>query len=728
MKRILTLLMVFCSLAAMGQYPVSSISITMPPNPAANTGDWAMPFVITAQAKLVQGQVPGNLMESRILVTVKEAMLKKCGSYTQQTAPMSNFNTATKSWSGAAAVGLLGNGCTLKPGTYELCVQFFSGYAPVIPLSNEVCKSFTIADTKQQSYSPPQNIMPANGKVFTEQEAGMPIMLRWTPVVPKPQGDVLYKVRLIEILPGQNKTEALRINTPIDILEVKNNTQTSYKLSKRITGLYWEVEAESAERVQGEKPRNYGKSEATNIAFKKSDEDAKLKELSFTAPKNITPVDGKVFTKEEGDQPIRFTWAPVTPTPKEGVLYKVRVVEIKKGQPRAEALRTNTPTEIFEVKNSTQTTAKLSKRCNNCEYIWDVTAVGTQRVQGEAPKSYGSSEATSFSISQPECHLEFPRNIRDSFIVICKGTDPATGYNKYNVCTWLYNKNDLTSNPLTVTNLTSIILGNTISNVSPPFSFSIPAGGRVALCFDITVPPTQTHINVKAFSNFIGSGGEDCSSNPVSDSIPLVPCVCNYCKDNMWSLQAPPPPTETGGILTIAQTLSINTTTIKAIKAEIISFIDQPSNELCIICNRNSSTYGNFETATLNGVGWPMTNGVLPNDPSTGLNTHHTISWWNNTATTFSNGQFRFRITLPPANSLSCCCERFRICIRYTFINKDCQSCSVVQCYGYTRNPRACNLQTGEQNQFNNEINPMNIKVENGKSIITNPKTNENEN
>ena len=430
MKRILSLLMLFCSLAAMGQYPVSSISITMPPNPAANTGDWAMPFVITAQAKLVQGQVPGNLMESRILVTVKEAMLKKCGSYTQQTAPMSNFNTATKSWSGAAAVGFLGNGCTLKPGTYELCVQFFSGYAPVIPLSNEVCKSFTIADTKQQSYSPPQNIMPANGKVFTEQEAGMPIMLRWTPVVPKPQGDVLYKVRLIEILPGQNKTEALRTNTPIDILEVKNNTQTSYKLSKRITGLYWEVEAESAERVQGEKPRSYGKSEATSFSVKKGDIDPD----TANPPKNVTPADGKVFSKEEASQPILFKWIPVLPKPKEDVLYKVRVIEIKKGQPRAEALKTNTPTDIFEIKNSTQTTAKLSKRCNGCEYIWDVTATGTEKVQGENPKNYGTSEATKFYIVYKETPIKVITQTRDTLknkdCITYKApiiTSPATG-------------------------------------------------------------------------------------------------------------------------------------------------------------------------------------------------------------------------------------------------------------------------------------------------------------
>ena len=147
MKQILILLLALCSLTGMAQqYPVSSISITLPPQPKPNTGDWAMPFIITAQAKLFNGQVPGNLVESRILLTIKKDGAKFCSGFTSQNAPMSVFNAPTKTWSGGTAFALLGNNCFMPPGNYELCVQFFTSSVPTMPLSNEVCRSFTIPD------------------------------------------------------------------------------------------------------------------------------------------------------------------------------------------------------------------------------------------------------------------------------------------------------------------------------------------------------------------------------------------------------------------------------------------------------------------------------------------------------------------------------------------------------------------------------------------------------
>ncbi|MDB5223371.1 MAG: hypothetical protein JWN83_2038, partial [Chitinophagaceae bacterium] len=256
MKRIFTLFISLCSLAVMGQYPVSSINITMPAKPAANMADWATggtPLIITAQAKLVQGQVPGNLMESRILVTIKSGDRKICGSFTQQTAPYSTFNAATKTWSGAAALRLLGGNCILKPGSYELCVQFFSSYAPITPFSNEVCKSFTIADNKQLTYSPPQLVMPANGKNFTQQEIKQPIQLRWTPVVPPPpNNDVIYTVRIYEVKQGQQPAQAVKTTAPVFEKEVRT-TQTiwqmpgKYASSKENKTFVWSIQAHNAE-------------------------------------------------------------------------------------------------------------------------------------------------------------------------------------------------------------------------------------------------------------------------------------------------------------------------------------------------------------------------------------------------------------------------------------------------------------------------------------------------
>ena len=63
MKRLLFLLFTMLTLAGYAQYPITSINITMPANPPANTSDWAKampPVMITAQAQMRNGQIPGK--------------------------------------------------------------------------------------------------------------------------------------------------------------------------------------------------------------------------------------------------------------------------------------------------------------------------------------------------------------------------------------------------------------------------------------------------------------------------------------------------------------------------------------------------------------------------------------------------------------------------------------------------------------------------------------------
>ena len=236
MSRIISLFLSLCTLTAFGQYPVSSINITLPSQPSANTADWAngpTPFIITAQAKLTQGQVSGHLTESRILVTIKGTGGKICGSYTSQTAPSSLFNTPVKTWSGGVAISLLGNNCILKPGDYEICVQFFGGL-PVTPLSEEKCRRFTIKAKEQQSYQPPQALLPADGSQLSEADAMKPITFRWIPVVPKPTELVTYRLKVWQLMQGQNGMQAMNTNQPIITKDVDNLTQST--ITNLITG------------------------------------------------------------------------------------------------------------------------------------------------------------------------------------------------------------------------------------------------------------------------------------------------------------------------------------------------------------------------------------------------------------------------------------------------------------------------------------------------------------
>lgn len=276
MKKILLLLISCYSLLANGQNLVSPISITLPSNPPANTADWAtaIPSLrIIAQAKTTpNGQVSPLVVESRILVTIKASGGNKvCGIYNQQNAPGSGFNSASKTWAGAAALGLLGQDCVLPPGTYQLCVQFYGLNAAQAGLLGEGCsKPFTIVDTKQQTYSPPQNVLPADGKEFTNEESKQPINFRWTPVLPKPKAKVKYTVRVWDIPIRANKNQVIKTQPPAIIKETEELTQLSipaseFKLGRRENGSYaWNVQA--SKQTQMGDIEMLGTSEATSFS------------------------------------------------------------------------------------------------------------------------------------------------------------------------------------------------------------------------------------------------------------------------------------------------------------------------------------------------------------------------------------------------------------------------------------------------------------------------------
>lgn len=576
MKHIFTLLLAVISFFANGQNLISPITINLPANPPANTAEWATalpPVMILAQTKLVNGQINGMVQESKILVTIKSGGSKVCGTYTPQTAPISGFNSANKNWTGTNVLSLLGQECTLKPGSYELCVQFYSFDGRII---GENCKPFTIADKKQEaeSYSPPQNISPANEKRFKPEEVKGALTFRWTPVVPKPKEQVTYRLKVWQLMQGQSSTQAMRTNQPIVTKDVDNITQAI----------------------------------VTNI---------------YTGPCR--------------------------------------------------------PPYL-------------------CDFVWSVEAVAREAAQG-TPKSFGSSTPTAFSVGSPECHLEFTKNLKDSTTVICKG-QTANGGNIYNVCTWLYNKNNSTSNALTVTNLTSIIAGNIISAVTPVFSFVIPAGGAQKVCFDISVPAAQTHIKVKAFSNYAGADGSDCTSNPLSDSIPLTPCRCNLCDSNVvkWEIQSEIKydSTSTNNILTLRNDVSFSPYKVVKLSTEIVDFYWYTEGD-CKKCNTNDYYFGNIVSGTISGTSFTNAGTSVAGPGGTPIPSSHQLDFIaNSLAGATLNNDTYLNISLPPQTQLSCCTDCFRFCIRYTVTFMDngvCKTCSIVKCYESKRKHRKTELQ-----------------------------------
>ena len=352
MRKILTFLFLVISVQVFGQtYPITGITISLPANPDANTANWGSGislFTITANSKAANGRVDGHVTESKILVTIKKGGAKVCGSFTSNTAPGSNFNTLTKVWSGSNAVSLLGQGCVLPAGEYELTVQFFgTGAAGLAPLSEEKTKPFSIRAKEQLSYQQPQAIAPANNTVLSEIDIKKPITFRWTPLVPRPQEPVTYRLKVWQLMQGQNGAQAMKANQPIITKDVDNLTQTI--ITNLISGpckppylcdFIWNVQALNREGkpVGG----NNGMSEALKFNVQPVN-DAPSK-IALISPANGSTISAK-------DKP-KFTWTHEKQEPEKANTYKIKIVEIFDEQSPADAMKNNKP--FFEKEGLTE--------------------------------------------------------------------------------------------------------------------------------------------------------------------------------------------------------------------------------------------------------------------------------------------------------------------------------------------------------------------------------------
>jgi hypothetical protein len=239
MRKVLLFIVMALAMPCFAQnYPVTSINISLPSSPDANTANWGSGvsmLTITATTKAQNGRVDPHVMESKLLVTIKKGGTKICGDFSGNSAPASNFNSVNKVWSGANAASYLGKGWVLAPGDYEICVQFFGyGAAGATALSEEKCKSFSIRGIDTQAYQPPQNISPADGTSMAEADLKKPITFRWTPVVPRPQEPVTYHLTVWQLMQGQTDAQAIKVNQPIIIKDVENMTQ--YVLNSIVNG------------------------------------------------------------------------------------------------------------------------------------------------------------------------------------------------------------------------------------------------------------------------------------------------------------------------------------------------------------------------------------------------------------------------------------------------------------------------------------------------------------
>lgn len=253
------------------QYAVTGITISLPLNPNPKTSTWGVGtsiFSINVSTRPLAGKLDPSLEGSRILVQIKKAGAKVCGSYTASSAPATNFTSISKMWNGTTAASLLGEECTLSPGNYELCVRIYAGPTNTF-MSEEKCKAFTIT-SQETFYNKPQNINPANESIFNQSMATAPMLFKWTSVSPNPASVVTYQLKVWKKDVGQTAAQAINVNQPLVTKDVVGTTQTNIInlvepscLSPQSCEFVWQVQAMGSNGVTY--GTNNGKSDFTTF-------------------------------------------------------------------------------------------------------------------------------------------------------------------------------------------------------------------------------------------------------------------------------------------------------------------------------------------------------------------------------------------------------------------------------------------------------------------------------
>ncbi|MBC7643212.1 MAG: hypothetical protein H7174_12915 [Flavobacterium sp.] len=107
----------------------------------------------------------------------------------------------------------------LPSDSYQICTQLVNA-VDYAPLETPKCKSFNVAAMQL-----PVLMKPSLEEVLDAVKAKSAIIFRWTPVVPKPNYLVIYKLLVFEVLQGQNSTQAIRSNFPILEQNISGTTQ-----------------------------------------------------------------------------------------------------------------------------------------------------------------------------------------------------------------------------------------------------------------------------------------------------------------------------------------------------------------------------------------------------------------------------------------------------------------------------------------------------------------------
>lgn len=349
---------------------------------------------------MVAQKVPGaRIKESLLVLQIRSGSAMICGTTVAIARPIDPFDVRT--FNTADLVGMLAGCNELKEGSYTICAQFFN--PEKIAISREVCKDFRV-EAANVEYAPPALITPEDEKKFSVTQLQGPVMFRWTPIVPKPKDPVTYRLKVWQLMQGQNATMAMRTNQPIVTKDVDNITQAT------VSGIYtgpcrppylcdfiWNVQA----LTKDGKPIGNNNGNSEPFRFSVAAENNRC-------PVNALPENNKQFTITEAKQSILFKWTNAA-APGTTAKYRLKVWQLMQGQNGTQAMRTNQPVVTKDADNITEISVNgiYTGPCRPpylCDFIWAV------EMMDASGRVSCMSEATAFSVKEEVQTLQCPVN------------------------------------------------------------------------------------------------------------------------------------------------------------------------------------------------------------------------------------------------------------------------------------------------------------------------------
>jgi hypothetical protein len=167
---------------------------------------------------------------------------------------------------------------------------------------------------------------------------------------------------------------------------------------------------------------------------------------------------------------------------------------------------------------------------------------------------------------------------------------------------------------------------------------------------------------------------------PCADTISLPCCICTYCDDprNMNIVEGAQSVSQLNtSAMQVQQQFTVSPKNIMKVTAQIVYMAETAIDSACRTCAAHEQAvyhFGGTNQAQWNSGG--AINATATN--STHAYPSKVISWSCNNQ---GNLALSMQMGLPGLAQLDCCSRELRICIRYSFTDKDCKTCERLVCY-----------------------------------------------